>query len=221
MWIILTAVFVMMGLSVGVTVYLMPLVPLLLLIYASGIYYLGYQAHHQRQVRISDWLVALSDNLAKIVLLLLTMIGLMAVFVAIVPVLVFVTVFVYNKISDNDIYVNVWFNIPPTPLIYLVSWTVLVGCVLLYPVIMAMFFAPMLMLFDNNKPISAIKLSFCAYKKNFLPLTAHICSVILLLGMMMCLTIYCRPFLLLVIGLLPMILLGVLVAYCQIFGDTS
>lgn len=217
-WLILTIVLFVVGVSLVLTKYLSPLLLLFLLIYVTGLQYVGHKIYHHQDANISDWLTTLSERLAALLALLLMTVGLMVALLAILPILVFVVGFIYNKISSNDVYFNFWFNIPHTPLVYLLAIVMFVGWVVFHPVLMAVFFAPMLVM-TGHKPISAMRLSFYAYKKNFVPLTVFGLLVVLSLAVIMLLMGYAGLSALLAIWWLPMIGLGALVAYCQIFDD--
>lgn len=88
-----------------------------------------------------------------------------------------------------------------------------VGLALYVPLLMMIWFAPLLVVFENQKPVDAMKLSFSACLANWLPFLVYGLIVLVLWF------IASIPLLLGLIVLLPVLICSVYASYKDIFGS--
>jgi uncharacterized membrane protein len=106
-----------------------------------------------------------------------------------------------------------WSDLAPyaTALFAAFMFVVLIGLSLLLPLVMALWFAPALVYFHDEPPVAALKISFFACLKNWLPFTVY--SIV----MLMLMVVAALPLMLgfLVVG--PIALISVYASYRSVF----
>lgn len=220
MYMVLSLACWLVVIALAMTVYLSPLILPVLFFYITAIYFLSYQTYHKKPAHVGDWMVLVSEKFISLISIVLLAILTFSLFICVILSIIYGILLGYNKWTNNDVYFNIWFNIPPnTPIIYLVILATFMLWIVLNPIIMTTLFSPMLILFESKKPFITLSSSFQAYFANFLPLTLYSFLSLVLLSAMGITLMYHGMFILLSLLILPIIFIGFLAAYCQIFNS--
>lgn len=132
----------------------------------AGIAYIAYLIDTGDEAGIGDLFVGFQQNTMQLVILFLLMMVCVAVIV--IPVAVVVGL-IGVGISDIG---NLSFLV--------IAFVVLSVLLIAVPLAMAMFFAPILVLFHDLKPIEAMKLSFKACMRNIMPFLVYALLMVLI-----------------------------------------
>lgn len=218
LWIGLSIVFWIITASLLITPYLSLFIIPIAFLYINTIYYLSYQLYHKKPASIGDCIIFISNHTVKLMVILIIIPLMSIALYSVLFAIIWGLMWVYEQLFDNVVFLNFWIRIEPnTPKMYVWLGSMFVSWILLQPIIMATLFSPMLILFKNQKPLQALLPSFKAYFINILPLVLYSFISLCLIAMIGILLLYQGMFIVLILPLLPIIFIGFLIAYCQIF----
>lgn len=164
------------GVSVGITLvylllmFVLGLIPIINLVsyllgpvFFAGFMIAAHRAYTEQTIQFSDLFAGFSKNLGSLIIVsLLYLLGMLVSFAiaGIIAAIVFGGGF-FEALSSG--------NAEPTALATSFALFGLVGMAFVIPVLMALWFAPALVVLHDKGPVSAMKLSFSGCLKNVLP----------------------------------------------------
>lgn len=139
--------------------------------FMASLAYIAYEVEVGEEVRFADLFVSFEHNLLQqILLILLYWVGIVAIFVPMA--------FLFVGLNLGAVVTG---SGDPSQSALTLVLAVLLGVFLMIPLIMAMWFAPVLILFHEMSAIEAMKLSFKACVRNILPFLVYGLVMLLLM----------------------------------------